>query len=98
MENFHGRTVFFVTDAVRSFAFYTESLGCAVDWNYQVDGRPFVFEVSLFGLQLILNQIEAPTADRAGHGRVFVGLDPEQRAALFRHIEAKGIGTTPVHW
>jgi hypothetical protein len=57
-----------------------------------------VFEVSLFGLQLILNQTESDTAARAGHGRVFVGLDEEQSEALRLHIDAQGIATTWVEW
>jgi catechol 2,3-dioxygenase-like lactoylglutathione lyase family enzyme len=98
MEAFHGRSVFFVKDAERSLAFYTEALGFTVDWNHQVEGRAFVFQVSLFGFQLILNQVEEWTLARAGLGRAFIGLDGEQSAALLRHIGEKGIQTTNFHW
>ena len=98
MDSFYGRAVFFVRDGARSLAFYTESLGFSLNWNQEVDGRPFVFEVGLFGFQLILNQTESYSTARAGHGRVFVGLDREQSEALQRHIEAKGIATTTVDW
>ena len=98
MDSFHGRAVFFVSDAEKSLAFYTEKLGFAVDWNHRVDGRAFVFQVSLFGFQLILNQIEEWTKDRAGHGRVFIGLDESQAAGFHRHIQDKGIPTTSFHW
>jgi catechol 2,3-dioxygenase-like lactoylglutathione lyase family enzyme len=50
--------VFFVKDAERSLSFYTDALGFALDWNHQEHGRAFVVQVSLFGLQLILNQTE----------------------------------------
>ena len=98
MENFCARSVFFVNDAERSLAFYTEILGFTLNWNHQEDGRAFVFQVSLFGFQLILNQIEQWTENRAGHGRVFIGLDDEQSAGLRRHLSEKGIQATAFHW
>ena len=98
MENLYGRTVFFVRDAERSLAFYTETLGFSLDWNYQENGRAFVFQVSLLGLELILNQIEDRTQSRAGQGRVFVGLEDNQAEALRQHIKEKGIKTTIVPW
>ena len=85
-------------DAEVSLAFYTQTLGFTLDWNHQVEGRAFVFQVSLLGFQLILNQIEDGTKDRAGHGRVFVGLDDNQAAALREHIRARGITVTSLHW
>ena len=98
MEDFFGRTVFFVKDAERSLAFYTETLGFTLDWNHQEQGRAFVFQVSLFGFQLILNQVEEWTQDRAGHGRVFVGLEDEQIAALRKHIGENGIQSKIFRW
>ena len=86
MENFYARTVFFVSDAERSLAFYTERLGFTLDWNHREAGRTFVFQVSLFGFSLILNQVESWTEGRAGHGRLFLGLGDDQIAALRRHI------------
>jgi len=87
-----------VKDAERSLKFYTETLGFSLEWNYQEEGRTFVFEVSLLGFQLILNETEAGTADRAGHGRVFIGLDDDQVDSFRKHIEEKGIETTVVQW
>jgi catechol 2,3-dioxygenase-like lactoylglutathione lyase family enzyme len=98
MDNFYGRSVFFVKEAEDSLAFYTQTVGFTLDWNHQVEGRAFVFQVSLFGFQLILNQIENWTKDRAGHGRVFVGLEDNQVAALRQHIGARGIKATLYHW
>lgn len=98
MEDFHARPVFFARDGERSLAFYTKTLGFKLDWNHPVEGRAFVFQVSLFGFQLMLNQVEGWTGDRAGHGRAFIGLDNEQAPAFERHISEKGIQTTNFHW
>jgi len=69
MDNFYARSVFFVRDGEDSLAFYTQTLGFKLDWNNQYQGRASVFQVSLFGFELILNQIYPDTEDRAGHGR-----------------------------
>jgi catechol 2,3-dioxygenase-like lactoylglutathione lyase family enzyme len=98
VQNLHTRTVFFVKDAARSLRFYTDTLGFTLDWNHQEQGRAFVFQVSLFGLQLILNQTEPWTENRAGHGRVFIGLDHDQVEPFQRHLREKGIKTTVLHW
>lgn len=98
MENFYGRCVFFVNDAERSLAYYTSQLGFSVDWNYQEEGKAFVFQISLFGFELIINQIGPLTEGRAGHGRVFVGLDPDQMIAFYKHVGEHGIATTTVDW
>ena len=98
MRDLHARTVFFAKDAQRSLSFYTETLGFSLDWNYEEDGRAFVFQVSMLGLQLILNQIEQRTEDRAGHGRVFIGIETDQLEAFRRHIDDNGIETEVVGW
>ncbi len=98
MNNLYARSVFFVKDAERSLRFYTEQLGFSEDWNYQEEGRAFVCQFSLFGFELILNQIEDWTRGRAGHGRVFIGLDEDQVEPLRKHIAAKGIRTQRLHW
>src|SRR6266850_187374 len=94
MNNFYARSVFFVKDAERSLRFYTETLGFSLDWNYQEQGRAWVFQVSLLGFELILNQTDPSTEDRAGHGRLFIGLEDAQMAAFRRHVEEKGIQPT----
>lgn len=98
MDNLFARSVFFVRDAECSLKFYTETLGFSLEWNHQVQGRAYVFEVSLLGFQLILNQTDPGTENRAGHGRVFIGLDDDQVDAFRNHIEGKGIRTTVVEW
>ena len=98
MDNFYARSVFFVKDAEAALAFYTKNLGFELDWNYQYEGRACVFEVSLHGFCLILNQIFDDTKDRAGHGRAFIGLEDNQVQALCEHIRAKGIPISRDHW
>ena len=87
-----------VDDQAKAERFYTETLGFSLDWNHQEQGRTFVFQVSLLGFQLILNQVEPWTADRAGHGRVFIGLEDDQVDTFRRHVEEKGIETSVLRW
>lgn len=98
MENFYARAVFFVKQAEASLAFYTERLGFKLDWNYQEDGRTYVFQVSLFGFELIVNQVGEQTQARAGHGRVFIGLEPDQWKPLRDHLDERGIQPTSLEW
>lgn len=87
-----------MNDAERSLRFYTETLGFSLDWNYQEQGRAWVFQVSLLGFELILNQTDPSTENRAGHGRLFIGLQDDQLNAFRKHIEGKGIKTTILQW
>lgn len=98
MDNFYARSVFFVKDAEAALAHYTQTLGFALDWNYQYEGRAWVFEVSLFGFEVILNQVFGDTKDRAGHGRLFIGLEDRQASALCEHVRAKGIPFSRDNW
>jgi catechol 2,3-dioxygenase-like lactoylglutathione lyase family enzyme len=94
VDNLYARSVFFVRDAERSMRFYTEQLGFSVDW----DSKDGVFQVSLFGFELILNQVGDRTRTRAGHGRVFIGLEDDQGEPLRKHVAAHGIRTLRVAW
>jgi catechol 2,3-dioxygenase-like lactoylglutathione lyase family enzyme len=98
MQNLAARSVFFVKDAERALSFYTGTLGFALDWSHQEQGKAFVVQVNLFGFQLILNQTEAWTDNRAGHGRVFIGIDDDQVEPFRRHLAEKLIKTTVIHW
>jgi catechol 2,3-dioxygenase-like lactoylglutathione lyase family enzyme len=98
MDHLDARSVFFVKDAERSLRFYTETLGFTLDWNHQEQGWAFVFQVSLLGFQLILNQIEPWTESRAGHGRVFIAIYPEQVESFRLHVKEKRIETTVLQW
>ena len=98
MDNLYARSVFFVKDAERSLRFYVEHLGFSEDWNYQEEGRTVVCQVGLFGFELILNEVDDRTAARAGHGRVFIGLDDDQGEPLRKHFVAKGIRAERVEW
>ena len=98
VNNLYARSVFFAKNAEHSLRFYTEQLGFAEDWNYQEEGRTVVCQVSLFGFELILNEIDERTQTRPGHGRVFTGLEDNQLEPLGRHIAAKGIETQRLDW
>lgn len=100
MQNLHVRSVFFVKDAEQSLRFYTDTLGFTLDWNHRVQERAFVFQVSLLGFQLILNQAEAEarTENRPGHGRVFIGLEDVQVEAFRRHFSERRVKTTVQLW
>jgi catechol 2,3-dioxygenase-like lactoylglutathione lyase family enzyme len=94
VTSLYARSVFFVADAERSLRFYTEELGFSLDW----DSKDGVFQVSLFGFELIINEVENRTRSRAGHGRVFIGLGDDQVEPLRKHIADKGIQTLRVEW
>ena len=98
MDNFYARSVFFVRNGDAALAYYTKTLGFGLDWNNQYEGRAWVFQVSLFGFELILNQVFGDTNDRAGHGRAFIGLEDNQATALCEHIRAKGIQFSRDDW
>lgn len=98
MQPFYARTVLFVRDAPRALGFYTSTLGFALDWTHEEEGKPFVVQVSLHGMQIILNQTESDTHERAGHGRIFIGLGQDQADAFTRHVLGKRIPLTLLQW
>jgi catechol 2,3-dioxygenase-like lactoylglutathione lyase family enzyme len=98
MQNLYARSVFFVRDTPSAMEFYTNTLGFSLDWTYEEQGRPYVVQVSLLGLEIILNQTEDPTGDRPSHGRIFIGVDEDQSAALLQHVRKKAISTSYTHW
>ena len=98
MDNLSARPVFYVSDGEKSLSFYTEKLGFDLHWNYAPQGRAFVFEVGLLGIQLILNETEDWTTSRVGQGRVFVGIGDDQYDAFRKHVESHGIRMEVVLW
>src|SRR5262245_22970223 len=94
MDNLYASSVFFVADAERSLRYYVEHLGFSLDW----DSKDGVFQVSLLGFELIINEVEDRTRTRAGHGRIFIGLGEDQAEPLRNHIAEKGIETLRVEW
>jgi catechol 2,3-dioxygenase-like lactoylglutathione lyase family enzyme len=98
MSNLYARSVFFTTDSERSSRFYTEELGFSVDWEAKEGDRTVVFQVSLSGFELILNQTDERTHARAGHGRLFVGLEDDQGEPFRRHFEERRVRTERVGW
>jgi len=98
MSNLYARAVFFTDDAERSLRYYTEQLGFSMDWNLVEEDRITVFQVSLLGFELILNETWEPTRGRAGHGRVFIGLDDDQQEPFREHVVTAGIKTERINW
>jgi len=98
MDNLYARAVFFVADAERARTFYLEQLGFAADWESRYQGKIDVCQVSLFGFELILNEVEERTRGRAGHGRVFIGMEPDQGEALRKHLAGHRIRGERVQW
>jgi catechol 2,3-dioxygenase-like lactoylglutathione lyase family enzyme len=98
MNNLYARAVFFVRNAERALRFYVEQLGFSEDWSYHEEGRVLVCQVSLFGFELILNEVNDQTQTRSGHGRVFIGLDDDQNEPVHTHIAANGIPTERRDW
>ncbi len=98
MNSLYARGVFFVADAERSLRFYTEQLGFSKDWTYQEEARTVVCQVSLLGFEVILNETDGRTPTRAGHGRIFIGLEDDQGEALRQHILEKGIRAVRIEW
>ena len=94
MSSLYARTVFFVSDTDRATRFCVDQLGFALDW----DSKDGVCQVSLLGFELILNQVSAETRTRAGHGRLFIGLDDDQAEPFRKHLAVKGIRPRRVEW
>jgi catechol 2,3-dioxygenase-like lactoylglutathione lyase family enzyme len=102
MNKLYARSVFLVDDARRALRFYTEQLGFSLDWTEMGlgadDPRMAVFQVSLLGFELIVNQADEHTRDRVGRGRLFIGVEDEQSETLRRHLVATGIPTQRIDW
>jgi len=99
MQNLYARAVFFVQDGERARQFYIEQLGFTPDWgDPDKDGVRWVCQVSLFGFEVILNQVHAETKGRAGHGRVFIGLEDDQIETVRKHIATNGIQAERRDW
>jgi catechol 2,3-dioxygenase-like lactoylglutathione lyase family enzyme len=94
VSNLYARTVFFVSDTERATQFYTDQLGFSLDW----DSNDGVCQVSLLGFELILNQVGDRTRSRAGHGRLFIGLEDEQAEPFRAHLSTKRIRPHRVEW
>ena len=98
MKDLYARAVFFVSNAESALRFYVDQLGFAEDWVHREGEAVYVFQVSLFGFELILNQAHDETRERAGHGRVYIGLEDDQIGPVLEHIAAKGITTDRREW
>jgi catechol 2,3-dioxygenase-like lactoylglutathione lyase family enzyme len=98
MDGLYARAVFHVRDGEAALRYYTEKLGFALDWNHAPNGRAFVFQVSLLGFQLILNECEQWTEGRVGQGRVMIGLEDDQYESFYEHVTGHSIQMEIVPW
>jgi catechol 2,3-dioxygenase-like lactoylglutathione lyase family enzyme len=98
MNNLYARAVFFVKNTERSLRFYVEKLGFSEDWTHREGDHVYVCQVSLFGFEVILNQVHSETQGRAGHGRVFIGLEDDQIETVRKHIATHGIQAERRDW
>jgi len=89
MPSFYSRPVFFVTSAARAVRFYVDVLAFDVAWD-----RGDVAQVNRGDLELILCE----AVERAGHGRLFVELMPDELIAFRAEVMTRPIQTTDVHW
>src|SRR5437588_86285 len=60
--------------------------------------RMGVCQVSLLGFELILNEVDEHSRDRAGRGRLFIGVGDEQSDAVRRHLAGLRVPTQRVEW
>ena len=98
MTTLYARAVFFVSNAERALRFYVDQLGFSEDWAHKEEDRVYVCQVSLFGFELILNQAHDETRERAGHGRVYIGLEDDQIGPVLEHIAARHIQPERREW
>lgn len=96
--NLYARAVFFVADGLKARRHYVEKLGFSADWGEVDDGHLYVCQVSLFGFELILNEVWGDAKGREGHGRVFIGLEDHQIARVREHIARHDIATERREW
>lgn len=98
MTNLYARAVFFVENAGRSQRFYLDELGFSDDWSYNEGDSVYVCQVGLMGCEVILQQVDEDNRERAGHGRIFVGLEDDQIPPVLEHIAARKIRTERRRW
>lgn len=98
MEKLYARAVFFAHDTEASMRHYIDQLGFALDWHFEEEGRTTVCQVSLFGFEIILNEVGEKTRDRPGHGRVFIGVEDHQGDPVRNHLVAQHVPMERVDW
>jgi catechol 2,3-dioxygenase-like lactoylglutathione lyase family enzyme len=98
VNNLYARAVFFVENTERALRYYLERLGFSEDWSHKEDGTIYVCQVSLFGFEVILNQVHDETVGRAGHGRVYIGLEDDQIEPVLKHLAANGVKAERRDW
>ncbi len=74
LTDWFARPVLHVTDVEASVRFYVDSLGFAVAWRHEHEGKLIVAQVERNGCALIL---DCNLSETAGNGTMFVSLDPQ---------------------
>jgi catechol 2,3-dioxygenase-like lactoylglutathione lyase family enzyme len=94
MDTWYSRPIFFVNDVEKSLGFYVDQLGFNKDWTHVDQDEVIVAQVSRGDFELILNK----DAARAGSGRIYFHLHPEQIGALREELSSRGLVTRDRHW
>ena len=94
-EGWYSRPVLFVASVERSIEFYTRLLGFEEGPRYEEDGVALVGEVAREDCTLLLN---CQQPHKAGHGRMFISLDPEPFRRLRAEFEQRGAPVTDGWW
>ena len=94
-DDWYSRPVFFVASVERAVDFYRDRLGFEESWRHSEEGTALVAEVARQDCALILN-CQQPA--KAGHGRMFISLDPEPLRRLRTEFESRGAPVRDGWW
>jgi catechol 2,3-dioxygenase-like lactoylglutathione lyase family enzyme len=95
MLRWYARAVLHVADVARALDFYVQGLGFREAWRHADAARLLVAQVERDGCELILS---CQWPDAAGHGLVFVSLDPDAFAPTLAGFARDGLAVTDGWW
>ena len=94
-QAWYSRPVFFVASVERAIEFYTGKLGFDEGPRYEENGVALVGEVTREDCAILLNN-QQPA--KAGHGRMFISLDPEPYRRLWAEFQQRGAPVRKGWW